>query len=125
MQTFNILMVEDSELMRELMCISLSRLVKVNITEADDGLVAIKKLSSNRYDLVMADINMPVMDGIKLVKYIRNDSDHKDVPVIIISTQSNPDDIQKIKQMGVQAYLTKPVSGSEIAQTVKELLNIK
>ncbi len=124
MSGYKILIVEDSALMRELMCISLSRFVEILIDEADDGLVAIKKLAKTQYDLVLADINMPVMDGIKLLKHIRNDAKTKNLPVVIISTQSDSDDIEKVKQLGISAYLTKPVDGIQISKIIKNILKI-
>ncbi|MBN2802486.1 MAG: response regulator [Deltaproteobacteria bacterium] len=125
MAPFKLLIVEDSTLMRELMRVSLSRFVEIEIDEADDGLVAMKKLAEKKYDLVFADINMPVMDGIKLVKHIRSDKNNSELPVVIISTENDSEDISKIRQLGISAYLTKPVNGSEIIKVINDILGLK
>ncbi|MDW8247266.1 MAG: response regulator, partial [Sandaracinaceae bacterium] len=65
------LVVEDSPMMRQLLVFALNRLKSVRVVEAEDGVDALKKLASQRFDLIITDINMPVMDGLKLVKRIR------------------------------------------------------
>ncbi|MBN2340585.1 MAG: response regulator [Deltaproteobacteria bacterium] len=124
MTKYNALIVEDSQLMRHLLAVSVSRLKDISFDEADDGLAAIKLLSVKQYDIIIADINMPVMDGLKLVKHVRQDARHKDIPVIIVSTEGDADDVQRARQLGVQAYLTKPITGSEITETIEELLRL-
>jgi two-component system chemotaxis response regulator CheY len=124
MFTYRCLIVEDSPMMRQLLEVSLSRIVGLEIDEADDGLAGLKKLASQKYDIVIADINMPFMDGLKLVKHIRNDKMHSDIPIVIVSTEGAKQDVQRAKELGVQAYLSKPISGAEIVSTVKSLLNL-
>lgn len=123
-KNYRCLVVEDSPMMRQLLEISLSRIMNLKIDEADDGLVGVKKLAKEKYDIVVADINMPIMDGIKLVKHIRRDAVHKDIPIIIVSTEGAKSDAKRAEQLGVQAYLSKPVSGVDIVETVKRLLDL-
>ena len=71
MAQYNVLVVDDSPTMRQLIVFALKRLRDVSITEANDGVDGLKKISSAKFDLVLTDINMPVMDGLKLVSLIR------------------------------------------------------
>ena len=86
MADYSCLVVEDSPMMRQLLVFALARIKRISVTEAEDGVDALRKLAGARFDLVVTDINMPIMDGLKLVKRIRSDETHKDVPIIIITT---------------------------------------
>src|SRR5215472_5434167 len=92
-----VLVVDDSATFRQLLCMSLSRLDGISqgdITEAYDGQDALEKLKQADFDLVLTDIRMPNMDGLELVRKVRNDLNRQDLPIIIISTKGSEDDIQ-------------------------------
>jgi two-component system chemotaxis response regulator CheY len=125
MADFSCLVVEDSPMMRQLLVFALARVKRVSVTEADDGVDALRKLASNRYDLILTDINMPIMDGLKLVKKIRSDSQHANVPIIIITTEGSTEDRQRAIALGANAYITKPIQAPQVIQKVKELLKIE
>ena len=112
-------------MMRQLIVFALARLKNVHVTEADDGIVAMKKLASARFDIVITDINMPIMDGLKLVKHIRQNELHKDVPVIIITTEGSAEDRTRAMALGATAYITKPIQAPQVIAQVKELLGIE
>jgi len=118
------LVVEDSPMMRQLIVFALARLKNIKVTEADDGIVGLKKLASTKFDLVITDINMPIMDGLKLVKRIRSDARHKDIPVIIITTEGSEEDKERAMALGATAYITKPIQAIQVIEKVKELLKI-
>lgn len=124
MASYSCLVVEDSPMMRQLIVFALSRLKSIDVTEADDGIVAMKKLAGARFDLVITDINMPIMDGLKLVKRIRSDDVHKDVPVIIITTEGSTEDRARAMALGATAYITKPIQAPQVIAQVKQLLGI-
>jgi two-component system, chemotaxis family, chemotaxis protein CheY len=124
MADFSCLVVEDSPMMRQLLVFALARVKRVAVTEAEDGVDALRKLASNKYDLVLTDINMPIMDGLKLVKRIRSDAQHSNVPIIIITTEGSTEDRQRAMALGANAYITKPIQAPQVIQKVKELLNI-
>jgi two-component system chemotaxis response regulator CheY len=119
------LVVEDSPMMRQLLVTALSRVKQLRVTEADDGVAALKKLASDRFDLVVTDINMPIMDGLKLVKRVRADAVHKDVPIVIVSTESAEEDRRRALALGANAYLTKPVQAPQLIAKVRELLGLE
>jgi two-component system chemotaxis response regulator CheY len=83
-----VLIVEDSATMRQLIGFALKRIQGVEITEAQDGMDGLKKISSDKYDLALIDINMPLLDGLKLVKLIRSDPRCKDIPIAIDPTEA-------------------------------------
>ncbi len=118
----NIIVVEDSPTMRQLITFALKRLPDYRVVEAVDGMDAFKKLSSEPFDLILADINMPVMDGLKLIGLLRNDLKYKKIPIIIITTEGTAEDRKKAMAAGATAYLSKPIQTQELLKMVKKLL---
>ena len=95
MSQLNALVVEDSPTMRQLIVFALSRIKNLKVTEADDGVDGLKKLSSQKFDILITDINMPIMDGLKLVSKVRNDETHKLIPIVINTTEGAQEDRQR------------------------------
>jgi two-component system, chemotaxis family, chemotaxis protein CheY len=124
MSEFSCLVVEDSPMMRQLLVFALARIKKLTVVEAEDGVDGLRKLANNKFDLVITDINMPIMDGLKLVKRIRSDEVHKDVPIIIITTEGSTEDRQRAMALGANAYFTKHIKAPQVIAKVKELLNV-
>lgn len=124
MSDFSCLVVEDSPMMRQLLVFALARIKRLSVTEAEDGVDGLRKLANGKFDLVITDINMPIMDGLKLVKRIRTDDVHKDVPIIIITTEGSTEDRQRALALGANAYITKPIQAPQVIAKVKELLNV-
>lgn len=118
----NIMVVEDSPTMRQLIIFALKRLPDFNVVEAVDGMDALNKLSSETFDLILVDINMPVMDGLKLVSLLRSDPKYKKTPIIIITTEGAEEDRKKAMAIGATAYLSKPIHTQELLKMVGELL---
>ncbi len=118
------LVVEDSPMMRQLLVFALSRIDGLGITEADDGVDGLRKLATQRFDIVLTDINMPIMDGLKLVKRIRTDATHKDVPIVVVTTETADEDRQRALALGANAYITKPIQAPVVIAKVKELLKL-
>lgn len=125
MTDFKALVVEDSPTMRQLIVFALRRLQSLKVTEADDGVDALKKLQSEAYDILITDINMPIMDGLKLVSLVRKDTTHKEIPIVIITTEGAQEDRQRALALGANAYITKPIQAPQVINTVKELLKLK
>jgi len=122
MAEYSCLVVEDSPMMRQLLVFALARVKNLRITEADDGVDGLRKLANARFDLIVTDINMPIMDGLKLVKRVRSDPAHKDTPIIVITTESAHEDRQRAMDLGANAYITKPIQAPQVISTVKKLL---
>ncbi len=118
------LVVEDSPMMRQLLVFALSRVKQMRVTEADDGVDGLRKLATSKFDIILTDINMPIMDGLKLVKRVRTDPTHKDTPIIVITTESSEEDRQRALSLGANAYITKPIQAPIVIAKVKELLGL-
>jgi len=123
MDNATFLVVEDSPTMRQLISFSLKRFRNARIIEAVDGVDALKKMSTNKIDLILTDINMPVMDGLKLVSMVRQNSATKEVPIIIITTEGADEDREKGLALGANAYIAKPIQSSQLVRTISELLH--
>ena len=122
--SFTALVVEDSPTMRQLIVYALSRVRGLQVIEADSGVEALKKLASNHFDIILTDINMPIMDGLKLVKRVRSDEQLKGIPIIIITTEGANEDRQRALALGANAYITKPIQAPQVISEVKRLLQI-
>ena len=104
---------------------ALQRLGEVACVEAQDGGEAIRKLAQHGpFDIVLTDINMPLLDGLKLIAHIRADSALAQVPIIVISTEAAEADRTRAMGLGANAYLTKPVKANEVLQAVRTLLKL-
>lgn len=124
MQEYKVLIVDDSLTMRQLISFTLKRLSGIRIAEAGDGVEGLKKISAEQFDLVFTDINMPVMDGLKLVSLVRGDLGHKDLPIVIITTEGAQEDRDRALALGANDYITKPIQPNRILDVTRRILNI-
>ncbi|NOY86160.1 MAG: response regulator [Deltaproteobacteria bacterium] len=124
MAALKFLIIEDSPTMRQLIRFSIKRIPHAEIIEANDGLDGLKKLSSNQIDMILTDINMPIMDGLKLVSMVRGNDNYKDIPIVIITTEGAGEDRDRAMALGANAYVTKPIQSTSLLSTVKKLLDI-
>ena len=124
MSGYKVLVVEDSPTMRQLIIFALKRIRGFQIVEANDGVDGLKKLSSDKFDLILTDINMPIMDGLKLVSMVRNNPSYKETPIIIITTEGAAEDRERALALGANAYITKPIQTTQILDTVKQMMNM-
>jgi two-component system chemotaxis response regulator CheY len=122
MSSTTFLIVEDSPTMRQLLAFSLRRLKDCRIIEAVDGVDALKKLMTERVDLVITDINMPMMDGLKLVTLIRGNARTKTLPIVIVTTEGAEEDRKRGLALGANAYVPKPIQPSVLLKTIASLL---
>ncbi len=124
MSEYRVLVVEDSPTMRQLIVFALKRIRNLKIEEAGDGVGGLKKLSAQKFDLVVTDINMLIMDGLKLVSLIRNDPQCKDVPVVVITTEGATEDRDRALALGANEYITKPIQTARILEVAKKMLGV-
>ena len=120
-QQYSCLVVEDSPMMRQLVVFALSRQKNLHVTEADDGVDGLRKLASSSFDIILTDINMPIMDGLKLIQRVRTDPKHKDTPIIVITTEGGKQDRDRALKLGANAYITNPIQAPQVMQPVREL----
>ncbi len=119
------LVVEDSPPMRKMIVFALSRIRQLRVVEADDGVDALRRIAGTKFDIIITDINMPILDGLKLVKRLRADEAYKDVPIIIITTEGAEEDRQRALALGANAYITKPIQAPQVIQLVRETLGLQ
>lgn len=117
----SILLTDDSAIMRMFLVMNLKRMVKVNITEAVDGLDALKKLKTAKFDLLLTDMNMPEMNGADLIRHIRLGM-KSDMPIVIITTRGEIKDREQGMTLGANSYLTKPVNCADLIKAVLKYL---
>jgi two-component system chemotaxis response regulator CheY len=115
------LIVEDSPTMRQLLVYAVG-LLDLETVEASDGVDALKKLSEITPDIILADINMPVMDGLKLVKRVRADERLNGIPIVIITTEGAEEDRERALALGANAFVTKPIQAPQVVDLVRSLL---
>jgi two-component system, chemotaxis family, chemotaxis protein CheY len=103
------LVIDDSAAMRQQLCYALQRVLGVSPVEAADGAEAWRRLSAGRFDIVITDINMPLLDGLKLIALVRGDrSPHRFVPIVVITTEGAEADRVRAMDLGASKYLVKP-----------------
>jgi two-component system chemotaxis response regulator CheY len=94
----------------------------LEVTEAQSGFDAMRLLPRARYDLIITDINMPDVNGLELIHFIRKSEHYRTTPLVIISTQATPRDVERGKQLGADAYVSKPFSPEAMRETCARLL---
>jgi two-component system chemotaxis response regulator CheY len=124
MQRHRILIVEDSPTMRQLLAFALKRIPGVEIVEARDGMDGLRKVTTDHFDLALVDINMPVMDGLKLIHLIRDEESLKAMPIVVITTEGAEADRARALALGADEYLTKPVQAGRVLAVAKALLKL-
>jgi two-component system chemotaxis response regulator CheY len=118
-----ILIVEDSATMRSLLASTLEELdVPVKVTVASSGFEALRFLSRESFDLVVTDINMPDINGLELVSFVKSNAKYRLVPLIIVSTEGSERDRDKGLGLGADAYMVKPFEPEALRQVARDLL---
>jgi two-component system chemotaxis response regulator CheY len=123
MPEYSFLVVEDSPTMRQLITFALKRIPGSKVIEANDGIDALKKLSTQKFDIILTDINMPIMDGLKLVSMVRNDPVHKAIPIVIITTEGADEDRKRGLALGANAYIAKPIQTADLLSVVNQIIS--
>ncbi|HEV7778755.1 MAG TPA: response regulator [Luteibacter sp.] len=116
-----ILAVDDSASMRSMVAFTL-RGAGHDVEEADNGQAAVDAARGQRFDLVLADVNMPVMDGISMVRELRTMDAYRGVPILMLTTESNPEKKMEGKAAGATGWLVKPFDPEQLLATVGRVL---
>lgn len=119
--TQRILAVDDSASMRQMVSFTLKG-AGYDVEEAADGKQALDKAKSGKFNLVISDVNMPVMDGISLIKELRTLSDYKFTPILMLTTESTSDKKQEGKAAGATGWIVKPFNPDQLLNTIKKVL---
>ncbi len=119
-----ILIVEDSATTRALIRAVIEDMGDFNIVEAVSGFEALKLLPTQEFNLVITDINMPDINGLELISFIKNNSRYSDIPLIIVSTERSEEDKKRGMALGAMAYITKPFKANELQEVIKQAINV-
>jgi two-component system chemotaxis response regulator CheY len=117
--------VEDSFSMRSFVRSALEaggELGDVDVVEASGGFEALRLLPRGPYDLVITDINMPDINGLELIQFIRTNEHHRSTPILLISTQSSERDRARALSLGADGYVAKPFTPEDLRARVKAQL---
>ncbi|MFA7060427.1 MAG: response regulator [Pedobacter sp.] len=123
MNTKTVLIADDSGAMRAMLISIIESLGDFNIIEACSGFEALRLLPRENVDLVLTDINMPDINGLELISYLRGNPNYKDIPVIIVSTEGSQKDIDKGKLLGANEYVVKPFDPAMLQELLLKYLN--
>lgn len=116
-----ILTVDDTASMRQMISFTLNS-VGHEVIQACDGKEALQLLQGKKIDLVIADVNMPNMDGITLVKSLREQADYKFIPILMLTTESQESKRQQGKVAGATGWIVKPFNPEQLLNVVKKVL---
>lgn len=120
-----VLVVDDSIVVRQVLVLTLRQIAtftEADIDEAGNGAVALHKLDHQRYDLILSDIRMPLMDGLELVRRVRESPRDRETPIVLVSTLGTEDDVRRGMDAGATAYILKPLSPHHIKAALRQLL---
>ena len=115
-----ILVVDDSGTVRQQVSMALKQ-AGFAIVEAADGQEALAALEANRIDMVVCDVNMPVLNGLEMVEKVKLQPEHKALPILMLTTEGQPSMIKRAKQAGAVGWIVKPFDASQLVQTAKHL----
>lgn len=116
-----IMIVDDAPSMRGLVAMTL-RKSGYEVIEASEGRDALNKLKGKRISLIVTDLNMPVMNGIEFVKAVKTTSEHKFVPIVMLTTESEESKKQAGRNAGVKAWVVKPFKPETLLDVAKKIV---
>jgi two-component system chemotaxis response regulator CheY len=120
--TKKILIAEDSPTMRSFIVSTIAAMGDFVLVEAANGFDALRILPREKVDLVITDINMPDINGLELVSFIKNNPNYKSTPLFIVSTEGSERDRDKGLALGADAYLVKPFPPEDLQNLIRQFL---
>lgn len=117
----SVLVVEDSKAIRSMLRVSLEE-AGFFVTEAGNGFEALKALPTRRFDLIVTDINMPDINGLELISFVRSNPAYNTIPLIIVSTEKSDEDKKRGLALGASHYVIKPFTREDLLEAVRKTL---
>jgi len=118
-----ILVVDDFATMRRIIKNVLKQIGFTNISEAENGNSALKAMKSEKFDLVMCDWNMPEMPGIELLNKVRSDEELKNTPFVMVTAETQKENILQAVKAGVSNYVVKPFTVDTVEQKLRKVFS--
>ena len=122
-ERLRVLLVEDSAAMRSFVTAALEQGGPFEVTTAASGFDALRVLPRAQFDVIITDINMPDINGLELVKFVRESEKHKGTPLVLISTDSRAADRERGLKLGADAYVVKPFDPQQLIEVVTQVVN--
>ncbi len=116
-----IMIVDDCQTTRKILSLYLKS-KGFEVITADNGLDAIEKLATNTVQMILTDLNMPYMDGVELVRTIRADPNWASLPMLMVTTEADPEERTRAFQAGANGYIVKPVTAENVTHNIKTIL---
>jgi len=116
-----ILIVDDSETVRQVLQLALGN-AGYQVVEAEDGFDALTKLSGAQVDMLITDLNMPNMDGLELIKKVREEGKHRFTPIVMLTTESSEEKKKAGREAGASGWIVKPFKPEQLLKVVKMVL---
>ena len=110
--------------MRSFVTAALEEVGIVDVTEVSSGFAALQALPGTRFDLVISDVNMPDINGLELLRFVRANPAHAKVPLLIISTEGRDRDRERCLALGADGYLVKPFAPAALIREIRKHLDI-
>lgn len=117
-----VLIVEDSSTTRALIRAVVDELGEYETVEASSGFEALKMLPLQEYDLIITDINMPDINGLELINFVRSNPRYSQIPIVIVSTERSEEDKKRGMALGATAYITKPFKSLELQEIIRKTI---
>jgi two-component system chemotaxis response regulator CheY len=121
----NVLIVEDSKAIRSMIRVSLEEAGGFYVVEAGNGFEALKTLPSRTFDLIITDINMPDINGLELIGYVKSNPTYQEIPLLIVSTEKSEEDKKRGITLGAAGYVVKPFRKEELMAMIAKVLEKK
>jgi two-component system chemotaxis response regulator CheY len=116
-----ILVVDDSETVRQVLQLTLAN-AGFDVVEAEDGVEALEKLSGAQVDMLITDLNMPNMDGLELIKKVREEGSHRFTPIVMLTTESSEEKKLAGREAGASGWIVKPFKPEQLLKVIKMVL---
>ena len=121
-KNMRILVVDDFATMRKVIKNLLRQTGYQNVTEAEDGVAALKELRSQKIDFVISDWNMPNMTGIELLRAVRADSELSSLPFLMVTAESLKENVLEAVKAGVSNYIVKPFTAEVLSEKIEKII---
>jgi len=119
-----VLVVDDSSTTRALIVSTIEEMEGFETIEAPNGFEALKRIPQQPLDLILTDINMPDINGLEIVHFVKHHPEYQSIPMIIVSTEGSDEDVKRGLDLGAAAYVKKPFEPDDLKSTIRRLVNV-